>query len=154
MLQNHGQVPDPAADEDYRVTEQIGHLLRRAYQRHLAIFQANASDEQLTSTQFVTLCALRDHGPSNQTELVRATGVDQATIRGIVDRLKRRRLVEFLADAQDRRKVVVILTQDGERVLEDMIPSARRISELTMGDLNPAERVALLYTLRKMVGYL
>jgi hypothetical protein len=72
----------------YTFSEQVGHLLRKAYQRHLAIFQQNVGDSQLTAVQFVTLCALRDHGPSSQTELVKATAVDQATIRGIVDRLK------------------------------------------------------------------
>ena len=45
---------------DYDFSKQIGYLLRRAYQRHLAIFQAKASDSQLTSVQFSTLCALHD----------------------------------------------------------------------------------------------
>ncbi len=67
--------------EPYRVTEQVGHLLRKAYQRHLAIFQDNATDPSLTSVQFVTLCALHDLGPVSQAELVKATAVDQATIR-------------------------------------------------------------------------
>src|SRR4051812_959331 len=42
----------------YVFTEQVGYLLRRAYQRHLAIFQANAGDPQITAVQFSTLCAL------------------------------------------------------------------------------------------------
>ncbi|MNQ97547.1 HTH-type transcriptional repressor NicR [compost metagenome] len=135
----------------YDVTEQIGHLLRKAYQRHTAIFQQNACDPQLTTIQFVTLCALRDHGPSSQTELVRATAVDQATIRGIVDRLKARDLVELSPDPDDRRKVIVGLTDAGRSILDAMIPCAREISELTMGSLNAGERVAILFLLRKMI---
>ncbi|MNF74338.1 HTH-type transcriptional repressor NicR [compost metagenome] len=135
----------------YDVTEQIGHLLRKAYQRHTAIFQQNACDPQLTTIQFVTLCALRDHGPSSQTELVKATAVDQATIRGIVDRLKTRDLVELSPDPDDRRKVIVGLTDAGRAILDAMIPCARQISELTMGSLNAGERVAILFLLRKMI---
>ncbi|MFI2901480.1 MarR family winged helix-turn-helix transcriptional regulator, partial [Klebsiella aerogenes] len=77
----------------------MGFLLRRAYQRHLAIFQANTGDSELTSVQFSTLCALRDNGPQSQGELVKATGVDQATIRGIIERLKARRLVSLAKDS-------------------------------------------------------
>jgi len=91
----------PASQGGYHVTEQVGHLLRKAYQRHLSIFQTNASDPDLTSVQFVTLCALHDLGPSSQVELVKATSVDQATIRGIVDRLKVRGLVNLSKDEAD-----------------------------------------------------
>lgn len=61
----------PLDNTPYDVTEQVGHLLRKAYQRHTAIFQQQACDPQLTSIQFVTLCALRDHGPSSQAELIK-----------------------------------------------------------------------------------
>lgn len=132
----------------YRFTEQVGYLLRRAYQRHLAIFQAEASDPQLTSVQFSTLCALRDGGPQSQSELVRATSVDQATIRGIIERLKTRGLIAFSKHPTDARKVVIAITGAGTAVLDEMIPRARRITELTMARLNPAERMALLHTLR------
>lgn len=135
----------------YDVTEQIGHLLRKAGQRHTAIFQHYVGDNQLTAIQFVTLCALRDHGPSSQTELVEATAVDQATIRGIIQRLKSRNLIELAPDKDDRRKVIVELTQEGLNLLDRVIPRAHTISELTMGNLNPAERVAIVYLLRKMI---
>ncbi|TCR79523.1 MarR family transcriptional regulator [Rhizobium sp. BK376] len=134
----------------YRVTDQVGHLLRKAYQRHLAIFQDNAIDPSLTSVQFVTLCALRDNGPISQGELVKATAVDQATIRGIIDRLKSKNMIEISRDAYDGRKVIVSLMPAGEAILEQMYPRARSITEKTMGPLNPAEQVALLYLLRKI----
>jgi len=139
--------------DDYDVTQQVGHLLRRVYQRHLSIFQDNASDPNLTSVQFVTLCALRDHGPSSQTELVKATAVDQGTIRGIIERLSARGLITTSGDEQDGRKIIMSLTPAAEHLLEEMIPAAHLISDLTMADLNPAERVALLYLLRRILTY-
>lgn len=134
----------------YQVTEQVGHLLRKAYQRHLSIFQSNASDPDLTSVQFVTLCALHDLGPSSQVELVKATSVDQATIRGIVERLKARGLVDLSRDEVDGRKVIISLLPKGEAILQQMYPRGHIISEQTMRRLNPAERVALLFLLRKI----
>ncbi|MCK8784298.1 MarR family winged helix-turn-helix transcriptional regulator [Roseomonas sp. NAR14] len=145
-------VPEGAAAlEGYDFAQQIGYLLRRAYQRHLAIFQRLSADPHLTSVQFVTLCALHDLGPGTQTDLIRATGIDQATIRGIIERLRRRGLLAALADAGDRRKVILSLTPAGRALLSAMIPSVRRITEETLGPLNPAERMAALYTLRRMI---
>ncbi|MFL9825173.1 MarR family winged helix-turn-helix transcriptional regulator [Rhodoplanes sp. SY1] len=141
-----------AASRPYDFREQIGHLLRRAYQRHVAIFQQNAADAQLTAVQFVTLCTLRERGPSSQSELVRATAVDQGTIRGIIERLTARRLVAITTDGDDRRKVIVHLTARGSAMIDRMVPSAHHITELTMGDLAPVERVALVHLLRKMTG--
>ncbi len=77
--------------------------------------------------------------------------MDQATIRGIVERLKARELVQLSPDPGDRRKVIVELTDSGAALLDAMIPCALQISELSMGSLNAGERVAILYLLRKMI---
>lgn len=140
----------PETDE-YNVFEQIGHLLRRAYQRHLAIFQENIPESRITSVQFVTLCALQDLGPASQTELIKATAIDQATIRGIIDRLRKRGLVKLGKDGSDRRKVIITLTDTGIGIVRDAIPQARLVSNLTMGDLNAAEQLALTVALRRMI---
>jgi DNA-binding MarR family transcriptional regulator len=143
--------PDAAHESSYVFSDQIGFLLRRAYQRHLAIFQANISDSQLTSVQFSTMCALRDKGPQSQGELVKATGVDQATIRGIIERLKTRRFVTLSKDPVDARKVIVSLTAAGAEMLNRIVPRAADVSELTFGSLNPGERTALVFTLQRML---
>ncbi|HAT4519779.1 MarR family winged helix-turn-helix transcriptional regulator [Serratia marcescens] len=137
--------------ENYHFTEQVGHLLRKVYQRHVAIFQQNVGDSQLTAVQFITLCAVRDMGPSSLTELVQVTAVDQATIRGIVERLKARDLITVTPDPVDRRKVVVGLTDAGGALLAETVPQAAKITELTFGTLNPAERIALIFLLNKML---
>lgn len=140
-----------ASRTEYRLSDQIGYLLRRAYQRHLAIFQEHVGDH-VTSVQFSTLCTLRDRGPMSQAELVAATAIDQATIRGILDRLRARGFVALGRDPADGRKVSVSVTAAGLRTLEEMIPVAERVTELTYGDLNPAERTALDFVLRKISG--
>jgi len=139
-------------DEDkYDVTQQVGHLLRRCYQRHLAIFQENMPEDSVTSVQFVAMCALRDNGPSSQAELVKLTAIDQATIRGIIHRLRVRGFIQLSKDDIDARKVIISLTAAGANVLDELIPKAKEISRLTMGGLNAAEQLALLVVLKKMI---
>ncbi|MBP0615798.1 MarR family winged helix-turn-helix transcriptional regulator [Jiella mangrovi] len=135
---------------DYVFTEQVGYLLRRAYQRHLSIFQNNAAIENLTAVQFSTLCALDEGGSRSQAELVKATGVDQATIRGIVERLKARDLIALSKDPGDGRKVIIAITEEGRAALRAMTPCAIASSEDTLGPLNHGERLALIHTLRKI----
>lgn len=145
-VDDHGNETSPP----YQFSSQVGHLLRRAYQRHTALFQQFIPDSKLTVAQFVVMCALNDDGPASIASLVKATVVDQATIRGVVDRLKNRDLVTLQPDPVDRRKVMVTLTPSGEQLVKEMQPFARAITEETFGPLNEAERVALLYLLRKI----
>lgn len=142
--------PDKDNSAPYLFSSQVGHLLRRAYQRHTALFQKFIPDSQLTVAQFVVMCALNDDGPASIANLVKATVIDQATIRGVVDRLKNRELITLQADPADRRKVMVTLTDAGTQLVNEMQPFAHAITEETFGPLNEAERVALLYLLRKI----
>jgi DNA-binding MarR family transcriptional regulator len=139
-----------SAAPEYSFSTQIGHLLRRAYQRHTALFQQTIPDSQLTAAQFVAMCAIREFQSCSLSEIVKATAIDQATIRGIIERLRTRELIKISHDAKDGRKVVVSLSPAGEALVDQTIPFAQIITEDTFGNLNPAERVAILYLLRKM----
>ena len=136
--------------KNYDFSEQVGHLLRKAYQRHMAIFQQYSCEESLTAPQFVALCTIHEMGVCSITDIVKATAVDQATMRGVVERLKSKGWISQGADETDRRKVVLRLTESGQQLVQQMVPCAVTITEQTMGNLNPAERVALIYLLQKM----
>jgi DNA-binding MarR family transcriptional regulator len=142
--------PTAAPEELYDVTAQVGHLLRRAFQRHTALFQQEIPAGQLTAAQFAALCAARDLGACSLSDLMQKTAIDQATIRGIVERLANRALVSVEGDRNDGRKRVIALTPAGNALLDATVPLARSVTEQTFGDLNPAERVALVFLLRKM----
>ncbi|MGH6625409.1 MAG: MarR family winged helix-turn-helix transcriptional regulator [Burkholderiaceae bacterium] len=141
-----------SSSSDYKFSEQIGHLLRRAYQRHTAIFQEVVSDSQLTAAQFVVLCCVRDNGSCQVGEIVRATAIDEASVRGIVERLKWRELLAVAHQPGDTRHMLVSLTPAGRDMIEQTVPFARQISERTFGELDAAEREAIVSLLRKISG--
>jgi len=134
----------------YDLANQVGHLLRKAYQAHVAIFQALNTVPQITPTQFAVLYTLKDYGPCSLTVIGRKIVIDLATVRGTIERLSDRGLVTYSRDKADRRQVIAKLTPEGLEVVEKMVPAARRISEATVQRLNPAERVALNYLLTKI----
>ncbi|KQP18299.1 MarR family winged helix-turn-helix transcriptional regulator [Pseudorhodoferax sp. Leaf267] len=141
-------LPDSSAD--YAVTDQVGHLLRRAYQRHVALFQSAIPDSQLTAAQFVTLCAVRDMGGCSLNDVVKRTAIDQATVRGVVERLVARGLLTVSAHQRDGRKRELALTDAGRQLVAATVPFAQQVTDRTFGDFNPAERLALVYLLRRM----
>lgn len=137
---------------DYKFSEQIGHLLRRAYQRHVAIFQETVPDSQLTAAQFVVLCAIGERESCQIADIVQATAIDEASVRGIVERLKWRQLLTVAHEPGDARLMRVVLTSAGRSLVEQTVPIAEQISELTFGDLDAAEREAITALLRKISG--
>jgi len=134
---------------DYRLGDQIGYLLRRAHQRHTAIFHEHML-EGLTPTQFAALAKLKDAGPLSQNLLGRETAMDSATIKGVVSRLRDRGLVESVHDDGDRRRLIVGLTPEGRRVANRCIKVAAKISELTVAPLEPDERAAIIKLLDRI----
>jgi DNA-binding MarR family transcriptional regulator len=136
--------------EKYQIINQIGLIIRQSHQRHTAIFQSLSYDKKITPIQFTMLCTISDHGPSSLTEILKYTAIDHATIRGVVDRLKKRNLIELKNDTKDQRKVLVLLTPEGDELVKNMIPSAVEITKKTLENLNAGEQVALKFLLEKM----
>jgi DNA-binding MarR family transcriptional regulator len=141
------RVTQPA--DAYRLDEQIGFILRKASQRHAAIF-AREIDGGLTPTQFSALVRLHETGDCSQNRLGRLIAVDAATIKGVVERLQARGLVETTPDMQDRRRITVSLNDAGRQQALRAIESARRISELTLEPLDEADRRILLRLLSRI----
>jgi DNA-binding MarR family transcriptional regulator len=134
--------------DDYRLEEQVGHLMRRAQQRHLSVF-AGAIPE-VTTTQFAVLAKLAELGAMSQNALGRVTAMDAATIKGVVGRLVARRLVATAPDGGDRRRLVVTLTPEGREVYDRVVPQALEATRRTLEPLSPEEREAFVAMLRKM----
>lgn len=138
-------VPPPA---DYRLQDQVGFILRRANQRHLAIFGARIGD--LTPPQFAALAKLHDVGETSQNQLGSLIAMDAATVKGVIDRLKARGLVTLTRHALDRRRLLVGLTREGQEAIAGLIPLARSVTEETLAPLTAREAGTLLRLLSKI----
>ncbi len=135
--------------DDYVLDEQVGFLMRRANQRHLAIFARAIPD--LTPTQFAALARLCELGEVSQNALGRATAMDAATIKGVVDRLRARGLVEVTPDEVDQRRVVLAPSAAGRALFHSLKARAAAISAETLAPLSEDEREMFLALLRRLV---
>jgi DNA-binding MarR family transcriptional regulator len=142
--------PATAGPAGYRLEDQVGHLMRRAHQRHAEIFKRGLGDCDLTPTQFAALVKLRELGRVTQNLLGRHAAMDPATIQGVVQRLQRRGLVQRRPDPADRRVSLLALTQAGRELVHKAIQRAREVTRATLEPLSAPERAAILALLRKL----
>ena len=139
----------PAPTEsDYQVQGQIGFVLRKANQRHVAIFAAHIAE--LTPPQFAALAKLRDVGETSQNQLGGLIAMDAATVKGVIDRLHARGLVQLAKHEVDKRRLMVKLTDEGRRAIEQLLPLARTITEETLSPLSAKDAETLLQLLTKI----
>ncbi len=133
---------------DYVLDEQIGFVLRRVTQRHLALF--SEAIPHVTTTQFAVMARLAQLGPLSQNHLGRETAMDAATIKGVVDRLVRQGLVDTAPDPDDRRRITVTLSAAGAALFEATKATALGVSDRTLDPLNAKDRAVFLALLNKL----
>lgn len=133
----------------YLLDAQAGYLLRLANQRHAGIFQDHAPGG-LTATQFSALIRLSEAGPCSQNQLGRLGSMDIATIKGVVDRLRQKGLVETAPSCEDKRRSIVSLTSAGADVIDSLREAGARITRETLAPLTASEQRAFLRLLEKL----
>src|ERR1700682_376000 len=106
----------------YRLEDQVGFLLRRAYQRASSNLIERIGPYDLTAPQFATLARLYERGALSQNLLGRLVAMEPANIRDVVQRLKKRRLVSIGRGPGDARLILVGLTSTGISLLQELLP--------------------------------
>jgi MarR family transcriptional regulator, lower aerobic nicotinate degradation pathway regulator len=142
-----GQVPPCGG---FLVEDHVGFLLRRAHQRHVALFLELTGHHGLTPTQFTALFKAVELGRVTQNLLGRLTAMDPATVQGVVRRLSARGLLQRTKDPMDRRTAVLAPTEAGIALIDRSVACAQRSHDAALAPLSLAERAQLLALLRKL----
>lgn len=132
----------------YVLDDQVGFLMRRANQRHLAIFFERLPT--ITPTQFAALAKLCELGQVSQNELGRRVAMDAATIKGVVDRLRARGFADTGRDPNDQRRLLVFPTEAGRAAYAEFQPLASKVTADTLKPLTTAESERLIVLLNKL----
>ena len=143
-------VPDGRRDVAYRLDDQVGFLLRRAYQRASANLTDLIGAYDLTPPQFATLARILERGKVSQNLLGRLVAMEPANIRDVVQRLKKRCLVATERDAADTRLIVVSLTTTGQALTRGLLPIEMACTSKTLAPLDQKERLVLYDLLRRL----
>lgn len=108
----------------------------------------------LSSSAFNVLLAL--HNNDDRTlepcQLAQRLLISRPSVTGLLDTLQGKGLVERLPHAEDRRRVLVRLTDEGLALLESHFATHYREMNVVFGDLTADEKAALVTLLRRVKG--
>jgi DNA-binding MarR family transcriptional regulator len=108
------------------------HGVFRAWHRHA-----------LSLVHLNVLTVLEAEGPLPMKSLAEAMDVSDASVTGIVDRMEKRDLVERRHGTDDRRQVLVHLTDAGRQVFRDMEDHRREIHRRVVAELSDEDLIVV-----------
>jgi DNA-binding MarR family transcriptional regulator len=135
----------------YRLDDQIGPLLRQAYQYACSNLSAFLVGYDLTPIQYSTLVRLWEFGPVSQNKLGRLLDIKSGNMHGVARRLRDRGLVESQTDARYRRVLLLKLTNNGKDLVESVMPLSKQATAKTLSPLDVGEQKQLFALLHRII---
>lgn len=126
-------------------TSRPEHVVRAPLDRLLAQVERQVSrrieptlaDAGLTVDQWRVLHLLADGSGRTMSAIAAAVAVPGPTLTKVVDRLVDAAAVYRLPDVQDRRRVLVLLSEDGRATHDRLAPSVRAVEAEVLSTLGP-----------------
>lgn len=147
--------PDIPARADRALEQEFPEVDSRASDCVINIWRTNTmlSEEMgqvlrphdLTLAGFRAMMILRVSGGSlSPAEIADRLGSSRATVTGLLDSLEKRGVVRRLPDPQDRRRLQIVLTDDGRSVLDALLPGYFARERESVAALDPAGQETLV----------
>lgn len=138
--------------KSFHFDEAPGHLIRRAQQLAVAIFMEETIAFDATPVQFAILNALMDDPGEDQITLSNRVAFDPATLGSVVGRIEAKGWVARKADPGDKRRKLLWITSEGEKVALGMKRAVNKAQQRIVAPLDIEERVLLSALLAKLVS--
>jgi DNA-binding MarR family transcriptional regulator len=138
----------------YKVQDSIGYLMRRgaALMRHE--IEGAFVGQGLSFVQWVTLIKLRDEPTLTAGDLCRDLQHDSGAFTRVLDHLEQHGLIGRERSESDRRVVQLVLTADGRRAVQSMLPIVVDRLNYALQDFSAAEVTMLAKLLRRLMARL
>ncbi len=131
--------------------ELIGYHLRRAQVHLFADFARTMAEAQITPGQFGVVSLIGANPGLTQSALARAVGIERSTMVAVIDTLQERGMVERKPSPVDRRSYALVLTGNGENLMERLLPMVRAHERNVARNLSAAEKERLIELLMRLI---
>jgi DNA-binding MarR family transcriptional regulator len=133
-----------------RLEDTLGFLLSDVTRTMTRTFSARIAEHGVGMGIFQFLRILWEEDGLTQSQLAKRTRVREPSAADALYDLERRGLVRRVADSQDRRKVRVLLTAEGRKLYDLVMPDIAVTNEIMLSDFSAAEQNRLKSMLRRM----
>ena len=138
--------------KSFNFSEAPGHQIRRAHQLSIALFMEETAGFDVTPVQFAILNALMDDPGEDQVTLSGRVAFDAATSGSVIGRLETKGWVRREADPADKRRKLLWVTPEGEKVALRMKRAVNKVQSRLLGPLTGEERKQLGALLGKLIA--
>jgi DNA-binding MarR family transcriptional regulator len=97
----------------------------------------------LRARHLVALTHLSDHGPSPQQTLLEVLGLDASNLVALLNELEDASLIVRSRDRSDRRRGIIELSAEGERMLAEVDRALEAVDDEMLASLSDEERMTL-----------
>jgi MarR family transcriptional regulator, lower aerobic nicotinate degradation pathway regulator len=104
----------------------------------------------LRQRQLVALGYLREHGPTPQQALAQSLCMDASSLVCLLNELEDRELISRSRDRADRRRGILMLTEEGQETMEQIDRTLLRLDEEILSNLDEEERGTLRALLSRL----
>jgi DNA-binding MarR family transcriptional regulator len=108
----------------------------------------------ITVDQWVVLKYIGENEGASQVDIAKSSAKDAPTTTRIIDQLVRKKLVQRKADATDRRKFKMMMTEKGENLVKKIVPKILKHRHNTIKGIKDTELKTFISTLKKMLNNL
>lgn len=137
-------VPDDSTDA------LVDGLVRSAFQI-MGVLTRIGAEHDLSLTQLRVLGILRDRQP-RMSDLAAFLGLDKSTMSGLIARAEGRGLLTRGTSPEDKRAVVVLITDAGRDLTQRMYEEGRKVLAPATDRLNPDQREQLAELLEPLLS--
>jgi DNA-binding MarR family transcriptional regulator len=124
--------------------------LVRTYQAFSAYSEAHVRQFDLTPAQFDVIATLGNTSGMSMGEIGEKTLITKGTLTGVIDRLEKKQLVYRDVPADDRRSVIVRLTEAGVALFNQVFPAHLTDLKQRFEQLEPSELELLRVLLSRL----
>lgn len=134
-----------------RVYDHPAHLLRRANQIFLSVFEAEMGETGLSPNSLIILAVLHEHPGVDLATLSYAAAIDKSSCGRTVAAMEKSKLLKVAKNSADGRQKSVFLTAAGRDLYLSCEDAVQRIEDLFFSGFDEDERGLFMETLRKFV---
>lgn len=138
--------------KSFNFSDAPGHQIRRAHQLSVALFMEETAGFDVTPVQFAILNALMDDPGEDQITLAGRVAFDAATSGSVIGRLEAKGWVRREADPADRRRKLLWVTPEGQKVALQMKRAVSKVQARLLEPLNADERTRFGALLGKLIA--
>ncbi len=126
----------PGATRSTVLITRMARAMRRQFEQAIAPLG-------LRARHLVALTHLSDHGPSPQQTLLEVLGLDASNLVALLNELEDASLIVRSRDRSDRRRGIIELSAEGERMLAEVDRALAAVDDEMLASLTDEERTTL-----------